>query len=387
LAQDVAILDFGSGKVSVIIGQRGVNNTICISGTGECDYDGFTDGAFLDPENLPYVVGRALTSAQANSGTQIRHLFIGVPGDFTSCVCHDVSFNLGRKRTVTEEDVETLHKQGNKYEHHPQYTLVNIQPIYYTLDDERRLVQPVGLKSGKIGGLISYVLAENDFLSLINKIMSTLNIEYYDYVSSLLAEVLFLFDDVKRDQYVVLIDCGYITTNVALARGDGLLQQFNIPLGGGHITADLATYLNISFTQAEALKRKVVLSLDAGPDDLYEVNNGRDDAVSFHADAVNEIVMNQINIIAATVAKSLASCKYEFPDYIPYHLTGGGLSYIKGARDYLSRVIEKPVEIVAPSLPQFNRPHLSSSLGLLDMILDNSPEANKKSFFARLFGK
>lgn len=385
--QDVAILDFGSGKITVLIGRRGVNNTICIVGMGECEYEGFFEGNFLAPEQLSYVVGRAITNAETNSRTQISHLYIGVPGEFTTCTCRDIVMSLGRKRAVTEDDVDALFERGNTFGGHPDYTLINMQPIYFTLDDERRLIQPVGLKSSKISSLVSYVLAENTFIDFVDQIMNDLGIESHEYVSSLLAETLFLFDDIKRDQYVVLIDCGYIATNVVVARGDGLLQQFNISLGGGNITGDLATYLNISFTQAEALKRKVILSLDVGESDVYEINSGRDEAIAFPADIVNEIVMERINTIASTIAKALNGCVYDFPDHIPYYLTGGGLAYLKGGRDYLSKMLGKTVEIIAPSLPQLNRPHLSSSMGLLDMVLGSLKPAKKKSFLDKLFGR
>lgn len=386
MAQEVAILDFGSGKISVLIGKRGVNNTISMSGMGECAYAGFEDGAFFEPDQLSYVIGRAIASAQSSSRTQIKKLYIGVPGAFTTSVCNEVSINLGRKKPVTEEDVETLHDQGNEFDKDENYSLINIQPIYYTLDDERRLMQPIGLKSSKLGGLISYVLAENTFIDLIDKVMEEFKIPEYEFVSGVLAESLFLFDEVKRDQCVVLIDSGYITTDVILARGDGILQQFNFSVGGGHITGDLALYLEITFAQAEMLKRKINLSLDMSEDDKYEINSGKEDALSFAADIANEIVMNRISIMAKTVEKCLGMCKYTFPDYISYHLTGGGLSYIKGARDYFSKVIKKPVEIIAPALSQFNRPHYSSSIGLMDMVLNSVP-TEKKGFFAKLFKK
>lgn len=387
MAQDVAVLDFGSGKITVLIGQRGVNNSISISGMGECDYAGFSDGEWFEPEQLSYVIGHAIANAETNSNTKIKKLYIGVPGEFTSCVCRDVSTSLAKKRRVTDEDIDALHEQGNIYKDDLDFTLINSQPIYYTLDDDRRLIQPVGLMSTKINGFISYMLAENRFIDFIDAIMHDLGIESYDYVSSLLAESLFLFDEVKRDQFVVFIDSGYITTNVVLARGDGILAQYNFSLGGGHITGDLATYFQISFTHAEALKRKVILSLNAGPEDVYEIGSNKDDLRTFPADAVNQIVMARIKVIADTVTKCLNMCEYEYPEYIAYNLTGGGISYIRGAKDFLSKILERPVEVVAPSLPQFNRPHLSSSLGVLDMVLSNQPVEEKKGFFSKIFAK
>lgn len=128
--------------------------------------------------------------------------------------------------------------------------------------------------------------------------------------------------------------------------------QRTFSLGGGHITGDLATALEISFTKAESLKRKVVLSLNVGEQDVYEVTT-RDGTESYPAQMVNEIVTETVARLARTVNKCLAQCEYDYPDYIPLSLTGGGLSYIKGARDVLSKQLGKPVEIVGPRCRSF----------------------------------
>ena len=216
MAQDIAVLDFGSGKIDVLIGERGVNNTICINGMGECDYAGFADGEWFEPDQLGYAIGHAINNAETNSRTKIKRLYVGVPGEFTTVVCRDVSISLTKKRKVTEADVDMLHEQGDVFRNNPDYTVINIGPVYYTLDDDRRLVQPVGMTSNKLGGHISYVLAENRFIHFVGKILEELGIESIEFVSSVLAEELLLFDDITRDQYVVLIDVGYITTSVAV---------------------------------------------------------------------------------------------------------------------------------------------------------------------------
>ena len=222
-------------------------------------------------------------------------------------------------------------------------------------------------------------------LVLLRSLTKILTIDSHEYVSSVLAESLFLFDDFVRDRYAVLIDVGYIVTDVVVARGDGILRQFSIPIGGGHITKDLRDDLDIRFSLAEKLKRKAVLNLEFGEDDTYEVSI-KDRKKSFSARAVNDIVTVKINKIARTVNNCLMSC--DLPSSTTYWLTGGGISYITGARDYLSKRMDRRIDIAAPRLPQYNKPHLSSVLGLLDMVLDDEEEPTaKKGFFARLFGR
>jgi cell division ATPase FtsA len=47
-----AVLDFGSSKLTAIIGERGVNNTFVIRGSGEAEYAGFSNGEFFESDKL-----------------------------------------------------------------------------------------------------------------------------------------------------------------------------------------------------------------------------------------------------------------------------------------------------------------------------------------------
>jgi len=388
LADDVSILDFGSGKITVLIGKRGLNDTIVLSGKAEVEYGGFVNGEFLEPNKLPHAIAAAISSAEQSARQTITHLTVGVPGEFTVSVCQDASLSLGRTRKIVDEDIDELHEQANSFKTNKDYTLINDQPIYYTLDDGRRLIQPVGLESSKLGGHISYVLAENHFIDLIDAILKQLDIKSHDYISSLVATSMYLFEDSMRDRYIVFLDSGRITTNAVVARGDGILSQYNIPYGGGHITGALAMDFKISYAEAESLKQKIALNLNVSDKDVYTITTNRSDTKEFNAKRANLVVSGVIKLIAETITKALKNCTYDYPDYIPYHLTGGGITYIKGAGDLLSKCLKKPVEIAVPKLPLSNKPHLSSSLGLLDMALRLVPEpvSKPKSFFKKIFG-
>ncbi len=383
--QDVAVLDFGSSKITVLIGQKGLNDTFTISGKGETEYAGFADGEFYRPDQLGQAVLHAINIAETAAKTKVTKLYVGVPGDFTICTCKNVEIGFANnKHKINVGDVEELHNQGNTFYRDPNVTLINIQPIYYVLDDEKRCIDPVGMTSGKLGGQISYLLAENKFVNMVGSIMNSLGVEKVEYVSSILAETLFLFDDNKRDQLVVLVDVGFITTTVAVGRGDGILSLHSFSLGGGNISGDLATYFQISFAEAEALKRKVALTISVGQDDVYEVGGKY-----YNASLVNEIVRARISTIARTVLKCMELNEYIIPDNIPYSLTGGGISYMRGAKDILSELCRRRVEIVAPRIPQMEVPGWSSSLGLLDLVLKMQVEQKqkKRSFLDWLLNK
>lgn len=384
MAQETAIMDIGSSKITVMVGRRGVNNTICISGTGESEYAGYEDGEFYQPDELAVAVERAISNAQSSANTKIRHLYIGVPGQFTATQCKELSMSLNRRRKVTDEDVDALYALGDTFEDDPNYVLINSQPVFYTISD-RKLIQPVGMTASHLSGFISYILAEKKFIDAFKRIAEDLGIESCEFVSSILAESLFLFDDFVRDRFAVLIDVGYIVTDLVIVRGDGVLRQFSIPIGGGHIAKDLSDDLGIRFSLAEKLKRKVILNLEFGETDTYDITL-KERTMSFSAGQVNDIVSIKLNKLARTINNCLISC--DLPASATYYLTGGGVSYLSGARDYLSKKLDRQLEIVSPKLPQLNKPHLSSALGLMDMVLGSEQEpVRRKGLFAGLFGR
>ena len=382
MAQEAAILDIGSSRITAMIGRRGVNNTINVLGRGECEYPGYEDGEFYRPEELVNVVFKAVSAAETDANMKIRHLYIGVPGQFSVTQCKDVTMSLGKRRRITDEDVDKLLSSGADFSDAGDFELINSQPVYFTLGDERKLIQPVGMTAMRISGYVSYMLAESGFTDMFRRIAADIGIDSVDFVSSLLAETLFLFDDVVRDRYAVLVDVGYITTDIAVARGDGIVRQFGFSMGGGHLAQDLHDDLSVRFSLAETLKRKIVLNLEFSPDDTYDIPV-KERIMSLPATQVNDVAYACLNKLAKTINKCLASC--DLPPTATYGLTGGGISYIIGAVDYLSRKTDRQFDIVVPDIPQLNKPHMSSAVSLMDMVLGAAAPTAKKGFFAGLF--
>ena len=247
--------------------------------------------------------------------------------------------------------------------------MINQSAIYFSLDNASRLIDPVGLHSSKLKGLVSYVLAENNFLDFVGDAINEIGVRKVYFLSSPLAEVLYLFDPAVRDRYVLLVDCGYITTNVMLSRGDGLLFMNSFSLGGGYVTADISECMKIPFTTAESLKRKLDLSWNPKQGDTYDIRVN-DYINSIDAIMSNSVSEDRISMIADYIQKCIDRCDFDFPEYIPVHLTGGGLNFIKGASNVLSKRLGRKVELIAPTLPHTNRPDYSSEIGVLDLALN-----------------
>lgn len=376
----VSVLDFGSSKISVMIGESGVNNTFNIKGTGEVEYSGFMNGSFVEPEKLHEAIASCVVKAETNSGLKVTKLHIGVPAEFSFVVNKNTSIALNKRTKISNTEIMQLFEVASKEIDSTRTTIISRSPISFVLDDNRKVIDPKGSLSTRLGGNICFVLADNRFIDAIDSIIKSLGITEVEYVSSVLAESLYLIDPEKRDSGAILIDVGYLTTSVAYVKGDGLLDINKFSLGGGHITADLCQILQISFKEAESLKRKVVLSLAASDSDYYEVSkNGN--ITTINAKLANEIVTSRLDVIVELINKCLI--KMRGTNYVPVYLTGGGICFLKGGKDYLSKRIGENVEVLTSNVPQLNRPNYSSILGLLDIALKES-KCEKVSIFDKI---
>ena len=175
---DVAVLDIGSKKISVMIGNKTPKGVFNVKGFGSCYYSGFSGGKWFNVQDLKSAVGKALHVAEAESGVKAKKLYIGVPSEFIAIVVKEVVLARGRAQRITDADVTELFEQGDTYKNHSRYTTIGNFAIYYTLDDKtRRFVEPRGIEAYKITGLVSYVLCERSFTSLFENIAKDLRLK------------------------------------------------------------------------------------------------------------------------------------------------------------------------------------------------------------------
>ncbi len=364
---EVAILDFGSKSLTILVGSRDVNNSINIRCVYQENYAGFIDGEFIEPKNLEKAVSACVLGASKILGKEIKELVVGVPTEFTFCTCTNVTKTYEKQRKFTKKDIESLYELAEI--NIKSHTIISKDSIYFVLGGNNKVNNAIGQVDNKITAYLSFVLAENNFLSAVSKTLLCAGIEKFEFVSSAYAQALYLFDEDERERYALMVDCGYITTTVALVRGNGLLNLTSFSMGGGHIVGDLCTCLKIPFSSAETLLRKVVLSIEPDENDTYDILIDHK-IVPISMRVANAIVESRIEVISKAIKQSFSSWQFNFPGFIPLHLTGGGISFIKGGKDILSKYLNRNVEILSlPGCLTF-KTNFSSSMAVLSYALN-----------------
>ena len=361
-----SILDFGSSRITLLVGTEEVNKSFRLLSSIDYDYEGFAKGEFADPNNLQTVIAEVLKKAERELEFKIDNLFVGVPAEF--CFVYDAMLTktFAKKTKITNKVIDNLFLEDNSENPYQTHTVINKAPLFYIVNDENRTNDPVGLVCNKLQARTSYVLVENKFQLLISGILKSLGIKEFDFLSSTLAEGLYLIDEHKRNEGAILVDCGYTTTSVALVLGAGLKELKSFSLGGGHITADISKNLGLEFEDAEELKKDIILTLNPNGTDCYTAENGKKFAIK----SVNEIALARIDRISELVLKCIDAFEMQLPKYIPIYLTGGGLNYFEGIGNYFRERFERPVERVSPKALLYRKPDLSSPISVLNMAIN-----------------
>jgi len=362
----MSVLDFGSSKITILTGLREVNNSVKLLASCDCEYEGFANGEFVDPNNLKIQIQDAINQVERELGCRIDNLYVGVPAEF--CFAYDkmITKTFAKKTKITTKIVDSLFIEDNEENPYPTHTVINKSPLYYIINDDNRTNEPLDMLANKIQVKASYILVENRFKLLIGGILESVGIKDYDFLSNTLAETDYLIPEHKRNEGAFLVDCGFITTSVCQILGDGLKELKSFSMGGGFITADLSKILSIGYEEAEELKMQAIITLKPLGVDYYQTTTGK----KFGIKTVNEIILARLDKIVEMVKKCINSFTLELPSYIPICFTGGGLNFIEGISDYLRREFDRPIELIRPKALLYSRPDLSSSISLLNMAIN-----------------
>ena len=321
----VTSLDFGTSKIVTLVAENSGAQRCDIVGAGIVTYNGFLEDGWNNPAEIDDCIREAISQAEQQSHHKIREVNIGVPGAFTKVYVTEARVSLtGADPHVTASDVRAVFKKATEnlgLENLPG-EIINSSPAWFRVDDGKKTLEPVGLKGRELTALISFVVGNRFFLDDVATRLHNMDIKPKHFFSTPAGEAMLYLPEEDRDRTAVLIDIGYLNTEVMAVEGDALIFHKCIDIGGGHIAADLSEQLDISFKNAEEkIKQPFVYSKSATPE-TYEIPAMNDQmARSFTRDEVAPIIMGRVDEIAEEIKKALEESGVKLGNWSNVYLT------------------------------------------------------------------
>lgn len=386
----VTAIDFGTSKIVALVAETSGRQRCDIIGAGTVEYSGFADGQWNEPEILNEKMAAAIKKAEEQAHTRIREVNVGVPGEFSRVYTVETGIKLqGADPHVSVRDIENLFRQATDELGAVRGVIIHRSPAWFMVDDSKKTLEPMGMRGTELRACVSFVVADQFFLDDVSERFRALNITVNSFFSTPTGQAMLFISDEERDRTAILIDIGYLSTEVMAVEGDALIYHKVIPMGGANMAVDLAYGLKIKLRSAEDIKRKYIFGVAAG-DDTFTGLDRDDVSKTFTREEVAEVLEPRVEEIGEAIHEAIKSSGVRLSNWSVAYLTGGGLAVNRGGREFLSGKLDRPVRELPRKTGRLSSPTYSSALGLLDLIIDTqiSTNANRglRAFLNNLFG-
>jgi cell division protein FtsA len=340
---------------------------------------GVRKGVIVDIEETLRSISDSVEKAERTAGTNIDKAVVSVGGNHITSQYSKGVIAIGRADgEVTSDDIERVISASQAISIPPNKEIVHIIPREYSLDDQKNIKDPLGMNGVRLEVDALIVEGSTPYLKNLSKCLDQTKINVDAFVISPLAASRSVLTKRQKELGVVLVDIGGGTTSIAVFEEDELLKVAVIPLGGSHITNDIAIGLRTSIDVAEKVKLEFG---NARPSEiskkedinLAELDSSEEGIVSrYH---VSEIIEARLEEIINLVNKEL---KYIGKDKLlpAGAVLVGGTSKLPGAIDLAKEILGLPAQTGFPVplgglVDKVDEPSFSTAIGLLLWGIEN----------------
>ena len=384
-------LDLGASKICCWVAQREEEQPVqeqIILGTGHAASHGIGPGQWTDVRGLQEAIITVLYEAEKQAHVQIRKATVALGGSFfLSEYC--VVQTLLPYGVVGEENLRDLYAHIKHTDLYP----IHIIPIEFTVDHQEKIKDPRGICGKNLVGRFHVLWMSKGHVETLRSCLKRCQVQVEHLVFSGYTSALACLTPDERELGVTLVDLGASSTTLSFFSGGLLTGCKVIPLGGHHITQDIARGCDTQLAHAERLKILHGAALVTVHDHhetvpLVPMGDWK------HETSAHTLRSFLITIIQARCEEILGGVKKKIghaqePQRMVF---AGGGSQLLGLMELAKRTFFGPIRISIPlALPKANRHsgEFSSVIGALlyeKMLVDqwNVPREKKFSFFSWL---
>ncbi len=355
----IAGLDVGCSKVCCFIARADDGLPPRVVGIGQQVSHGLKAGATItDMGAVETAILTAVHAAEQMAEETIAEVIVNLSGGHpaSSAVGIEVAIN---GHEVSDADLRRAYAQGHEAQGlngrvEPGRQLIHAIPIAYNIDDNRGVRDPRGMFGERLGVEMHIVTAATGAVRNLTTCIERCHLDVAGYVVSPYASGLAALVEDELELGVTLIDMGGGTTTIAVFHEGNVIFTDVVPVGGIHVTNDIARGLSTSIAHAERMKTLYGHALATAADEREMIDVPR---VGEEAEGTGPQVPRSllVGIVQPRLEETL--------EMVHSHLEASGFDKIAGRRAVLtggacqlpgttelaSLILDKQVRIGRPS--------------------------------------
>jgi cell division protein FtsA len=262
-------LDIGTTKICVIVAEV-TENGVEIVGCGISPSQGLKKGIVVNIDVTVESIKRAVEAAEAMAGVTLDSAFVGIAGGHIKGInSRGVIAISGKNQEITQSDVDRVIEAAKAITLPADRRVIHVIPQEFIIDDQGGVKEPVGMSGSRLEAEIHIVTGAVASAENIIKCATRAGLEVRDIVLQPLASSEATLTADEKELGVILIDIGGGTSDIAVFVDGSIRHTAVLPLGGDHLTHDIAIGLRTPPQCAEQIKRQygcALASLVVGED-------------------------------------------------------------------------------------------------------------------------
>ncbi|HET6610483.1 MAG TPA: cell division protein FtsA [Kofleriaceae bacterium] len=262
-------LDIGTTKIAAIVGEV-AEDGIDIIGIGTSPSRGLRKGVVVNIDATVNAIHGAIVEAENMAGCEISTVYAGIAGGHIRGL-NSHGIVAVKDKEVRDTDIARVIEAAKAVAIPMDREILHVLPQQYIIDDQDGVREPLGMSGVRLESKVHMVTTSVTSAQNVVKCANRCGLQVADVVLEPLASGEAVIEDDEKELGVALLDIGGGTTDIVLYCEGAIVHTAVLPLGGSHITNDIAIGLRTPLEAAEVIKKKYGGGKPMNDDEIMEV--------------------------------------------------------------------------------------------------------------------
>ena len=320
-------LDIGYASIKLIVAEINKKKLYVLT-SSIVNNDAVKKDMTIDYDILEGIIKKLLSDAKEKLGIEIKKTLLTIPTDSASFTINRARIDIKNEdNLITVDDMIKVVNLSGKNVVQDNMELVNITPLYYTLDDSSKTDIPVNTFSRSLEVKSIITSSRKDDVYKYLRVLDNLGVSVVDISYDVVGNYYAFKSDDMDTTCGIIIDIGYLSTSISVYNKGVLVNTLKIKVGSLNVLKDISYVYKISLNSAKEVYKKLGLGSSKNANNLEKIelkdNNG------------DKLIINQVNlseIIESRVQEILSMAKKQINTLtkrqISYIICTGGIANI-----------------------------------------------------------
>ena len=377
----IAGLDLGTTKVCAIVGELKDDGQVDIIGIGITPSHGLKKGVVVNIDSTVESIKKAVQEAELMAGVEVNAVYVGISGGHIKGM-NSRGVAAIKNREVGPADVARAIDGARAVNIPMDQQILHVLPQEFIIDDQDGIRDPHGMSGTRLDVKVHIITGAVTAIQNIVKSCSRAGLQVNELVLQPLASSRAVLTPEEQELGVVVVDIGGGTTDLAFFLEGSLWHTEVLPIGGNHLTNDIAIGLRTPASEAEKIKIKygcALASLVKHEETLDVPSVGGRPPRLLSRQILCEIVEPRVEELFGMVQQRLKKTGFEDMFASGVVLTGG-TALMEGMQDAAERYLGLPIRRGAPRnigglMDVVNSPIYATGVGLVLYGAENAQPA------------